>query len=203
MKMKKSILWLITWLFIIPFVMVSCEETSGEIDPYYNWEERNQAYIDSIAAIAKANPGEWKIIHSYKFDPVDLGSLAGGTLNVNDYVYCKVLKSGDGATPLFTDTVSVNYVGRLIPLYNGQTVTFDRSYQGELNEETVMPSKFQVGGLIAGWTTALQVMKEGDRWELYIPHELGYGISGQSSIPGYSTLIFDLHLAKVKRLNDK
>lgn len=199
--MKKSILWLIAWLFVVPFAIVSCEETDGTVDPYFNWEERNQTYIDSIAVVAQANPTEWRIIHSYKFEPTDLGSLTGGLLNVNDYVYCKIVKSGNGATPLFTDTVAVNYSGRLIPLYNGKTVVFDKNFQGELSEETAMPTKFQVGGVITGWTTALQEMKEGDRWELYIPNELGYGSYEQDEIPAYSTLIFDLNLVEVKRLN--
>ena len=200
--MKKSILWVIGLLFSASLVITSCEETDGAVDPYFNWEERNQLYIDSIAAVAKSNPAEWKVIHSYKFSPVDFGSL-GGIVNVNDYVYCKILKSGNGETPLFTDTVAVNYKGQLIPLYNGETVVFDRSYQGELNEDIVMPAEFQVGGLIAGWTTALQEMKEGDRWELYIPSDLGYGNAGKTKIPGYSTLIFDLHLVKVKRMGGK
>lgn len=198
--MKKSILWVIGLLFSASLVVTSCDETSGTLDPYADWEERNQAYIDSIAAVAQANPGEWKIIHSYKFSPVDFGSLGGTVLNVNDYVYCKILKSGAGETPLFTDTVAVNYKGELIPLSNGETVVFDKSYQGELDENIAKPAEFQVGGLIAGWTTALQEMKEGDRWLLYIPNELGYGSAGQSSIPAYSTLIFDLHLVRVKRL---
>lgn len=200
--MKKNILWLIALLFVVPLAMVSCEETDGEIDPYTNWQERNQIYIDSIAAVAQANPTEWKMIHTYKFYPTNFGSLGGTTVNVNDYVYCKILKSGDGETPLFTDSVAVNYRGKLIPLYNGKTVTFDQSYQGDLDENTALPAEFQVGGVITGWTSALQEMKEGDRWELYIPNELGYGSSAQSSIPAYSTLIFDLHLVKVKRLND-
>ena len=200
--MKKSILWIIGLLFSASLAITSCEEKDGSLDPYYNWEERNQLYIDSIAAVAKSNPDEWKVIHSYKFSPTDFGSLGGAT-NVNDYVYCKILQSGTGETPMFTDTVAVNYKGQLIPLYNGETVVFDRSYQGELNEDIVKPAEFQVGGLIVGWTTALQEMKEGDRWELYIPSDLGYGISGQSTIPAYSTLIFDLHLVKVKRMGSK
>ena len=80
---------------------------------------------------------------------------------------------------------------------NGKKVVFDRSYQGELDPSVAKHVVFQTGSLITGWTSALMQMKEGDRWELYVPNELGYGNSNKPSIPAYSTLIFDLHLVKV------
>ena len=196
--MKNSLLWLMGLFFTLSFIS-SCEETDGVIDPYTDWEERNQHYIDSIASVAKANQGnavgQWKIIHTYKYP--QQGLVMG---DVNEYVYCKVLEVGDGATPMFTDTVAANYCGKLIPLYNGSVVTFDQSYQGELNSDVATPSTFPVSGVITGWTTALQEMKEGDRWELYVPSDLGYGDYGKNEIPGFSTLIFDLDLVEVKKL---
>jgi FKBP-type peptidyl-prolyl cis-trans isomerase FklB len=196
--MKNSLLWLMGLFFTLSFIS-SCEETDGVIDPYTDWEERNQHYIDSIASVAKANQGnavgQWKIIHTYKYP--QQGLVMG---DVNEYVYCKVLEVGDGATPMFTDTVAANYCGKLIPLYNGSVVTFDQSYQGELNSDVATPSTFAVSGVITGWTTALQEMKEGDRWELYVPSDLGYGDYGKNEIPGFSTLIFDLDLVEVKKL---
>ena len=192
--MKKSILWVIGLLFSASLVITSCEETDGAVDPYFNWEERNQLYIDSIASVAQANPDQWKIIHTYKFNPPvnDLNP------KVNNYVYCKVLENGTGTVkPLFTDTVATNYRGKLIPLYNGSEVIFDQAYQGELNPEVAVPVEFAVSGVIEGWTTALQQMVEGDRWEMYIPYNMAYGQYGNSNIPGYSTLIFDVHLVKV------
>lgn len=196
--MKNSLLWLMGLFFTVSFIS-SCEETDGVIDPYTDWEERNQHYIDSIASVAKANQGnavgQWKIIHTYKYP--QQGLVMG---DVNEYVYCKVLEVGDGATPMFTDTVAANYCGKLIPLYNGSVVTFDQSYQGELNSDVATPSTFPVSGVITGWTTALQEMKEGDRWELYVPSDLGYGDYGKNEIPGFSTLIFDLDLVEVKKL---
>ena len=196
--MKNSLLWLMGLFFTVSFIS-SCEETDGVIDPYTDWEERNQHYIDSIASVAKANQGnavgQWKIIHTYKYP--QQGLVMG---DVNEYVYCKVLEVGDGATPMFTDTVAANYCGKLIPLYNGSVVTFDQSYQGELNSDVATPSIFAVSGVITGWTTALQEMKEGDRWELYVPSDLGYGDYGKNEIPGFSTLIFDLDLVDVKKL---
>ena len=166
----------------------------GAVDPYANWVDRNQAYIDSIAMVAKANPDEWRMIHTYKFVP----PLTELTQNVNDYVYCKVLEQGTGTIkPIFTDTVSTHYRGQLIPLYDGSKLVFDQSFQGNLNPNVAVPVDFAVNGVIEGWTTALQEMHEGDRWEIYIPYNLAYGKIGSSSIPGYSTLIFDVSLVKI------
>jgi FKBP-type peptidyl-prolyl cis-trans isomerase FklB len=192
--MKKSILWLVSVLFLLPLTITSCEENDGLVNLYGDWKNRNQLYIDSIAEVAYANPDEWKIIHTYQFpEPTD--PLASKF--VKDYVYCKVLESGDGISPFYTDTVSANYRGQLIPLLEGTVVTFDQSYQGELNKDVAIPRSFALNGVIPGWTTALQHMREGDYWKVYIPSELGYGLVGSDNIPGYSTLCFDIHLVKV------
>ena len=197
--MKKSILWVIGLLFSVSFTVVSCDETTGVPDPYTDWEIRNQLYIDSIAKVAKANPDQWKVIHTYKFVP-PLNEL---NPDVNDYVYCRVIKKGTGTvSPLYTDSVAAHYRGQLIPLYDGQKVVFDQSFQGELKEDVAVPVTFGVwdgvGGVIEGWSSVLQQMVEGDRWEIYIPYRMGYGSYGSgSSIPGYSTLIFDMQLEKI------
>jgi FKBP-type peptidyl-prolyl cis-trans isomerase FklB len=181
-------------LFLLPLTITSCEENDGLVNPYGDWKERNLHFIDSIADVAYANPDEWKIIHTYQFpEPTD--PLASKF--VKDYVYCKVLESGDGISPFYTDTVSANYRGQLIPLLEGTVVTFDQSYQGELNKDVAIPRSFALNGVIPGWTTALQHMREGDYWKVYIPSELGYGLVGSDNIPGYSTLCFDIHLVKV------
>ena len=179
--MNKSILWLIGLLFVTSLSIVSCSETDGTEDPYANWEERNQRYIDSIATVAEANrgngEGQWKIIRSYKLPSLGLNE----TGKIIDNVYCKIQKVGDGTeSPIATDTVAVNYRGQLI---NG--TVFDQSYQGELDP----------------WSTALMKgfggMKAGDQWKLYIPYPLAYGKDGTEGIPGYSTLIFDVNLVDI------
>ncbi len=192
--MKKSILWTIGCLFSVSLAVTSCDETDGAVDPYFNWEERNQLFIDSIAKVANANPDQWKVIHTFKSVPPmnDLNP------DVNDYVYCKVLSEGTGTVkPIFTDSVATHYRGQLIPLYNGAKVVFDQSFQGELDEDIAMPVVFSVNGVVEGWQIALQEMREGDRWEVYIPYSLGYEAFGNGEIPGYSTLIFDMTLVKV------
>jgi len=99
----------------------------------------------------------------------------------------KVLKQGTGATPTKADTVTVHYRGKLV---NGQV--FDESYGGD-------PASFGVGQVIPGWTEALQLMKVGDKFEVVIPAELGYGARGAGDvIPPNSTLIFEVELLGVK-----
>jgi len=98
----------------------------------------------------------------------------------------KVLKSGNGKTPGPTSQVTTHYEGKLI-----DGTIFDSSVKKK------MPISFGVGGVIAGWTEALQLMKEGDEWELYIPSNLAYGPQGRPSIAPNSTLIFYIQLIKV------
>ena len=207
--MKKFFLFLS--VVISAMFVVSCKE-STEDDDYTNWTERNKDYIDSVRLVAtksvSANDGEWKIIKNWKLVPDGLVSTAIG--NTQDYVYCKVLSNGnqETETPLFTDSVKVHYLGRLIPTKTypeGQV--FDQSFYGQLNDNVDVPTKFLVNGVITGWTSALQYMHPGDVWRIYIPYSLAYGESGNSSgsvtIPGYSTLIFDVELYAFKHLGSK
>lgn len=57
--------------------------------------------------------------------------------------------------------------------------------------------KIYINGVIDGFSTALQHMKEGDIWEIWVPWELGYGSSGSGSIPGYTTLVFEIELMEI------
>lgn len=101
----------------------------------------------------------------------------------------RVIKSGKGAQPDGRDCATVNYKGSLI---NGKV--FDATKPGE-------HATFPVGRLIAGWTEALQLMHEGDEWELVIPAGLAYGKRGAGNgvIPPDQTLIFDVELLKVTK----
>ena len=100
----------------------------------------------------------------------------------------KVVKEGTGAQPKASDTVTVNYRGTLI---NGRE--FDSSYKrGE-------PATFPVNGVIKGWTEALQLMKAGSKYQLFIPPNLAYGDRAVGpDISPNSTLIFDVELMDVK-----
>ena len=100
-----------------------------------------------------------------------------------------VLKEGTGKSPKATDTVKVNYEGKLI---DGKV--FDSSYKrGE-------PIEFPLNGVIKGWTEGVQLMKEGATYEFVIPYKLAYGESGTPGgpIPPNATLIFKVELIQVK-----
>ena len=100
----------------------------------------------------------------------------------------KVITPGTGKTPIATDTVVTHYRGTLI-----DGTEFDNSYsRGE-------PATFPVNGVIKGWTEALQLMKEGAKWQLFIPSELAYGERPRGQVIGpNATLVFDIELIKVK-----
>lgn len=96
----------------------------------------------------------------------------------------EVLATGEGEKPTAESTVRVDYHGTLI---NG--TVFDSSY------ERGQPAEFPVGGVIKGWTEALQMMTEGTKWRIYVPHELAYGERGAgAAIAPFSTLVFDVEL---------
>ncbi|AKQ45328.1 membrane protein [Rufibacter radiotolerans] len=99
----------------------------------------------------------------------------------------EVLESGSGKTPTKTSHVTTHYHGTLI-----DGTVFDSSYErGE-------PATFPVNGVIAGWTEALQLMKEGDKWRLFIPSNLAYGPRGAGADIGpNAALIFDVELISV------
>jgi FKBP-type peptidyl-prolyl cis-trans isomerase FklB len=99
----------------------------------------------------------------------------------------KVIREGKGATPAAADAVTTHYRGTFID--GGE---FDSSYRR--NE----PATFPVKGVIKGWTEALQLMKVGDKWQLYVPSDLAYGPQGRDEIPPNATLIFDIELLDVK-----
>ncbi|MBL9138650.1 MAG: FKBP-type peptidyl-prolyl cis-trans isomerase [Verrucomicrobiales bacterium] len=100
----------------------------------------------------------------------------------------KSIKSGTGKSPKATDTVKVHYTGKLI-----DGTVFDSSV--ERNE----PATFGVDQVIPGWTEVLQLMKEGDKWQVFIPSKLAYGERGAGpDIGPNSTLIFDVELLSIE-----
>ena len=111
-----------------------------------------------------------------------------GILTLPSGVQYKVLKAGAGATPKVNDTVTTHYRGTLI-----DGTVFDSSYdRGE-------PASFGVSQVIKGWTEVLQLMKVGDKWQVFIPSDLAYGPSGRPpKIAPDSVLVFEMELLDVK-----
>jgi FKBP-type peptidyl-prolyl cis-trans isomerase FklB len=100
-----------------------------------------------------------------------------------------IIKSGNGISPVDGDTVTIHYVGKFI---DGEE--FDNSIKSG------QPVTYPVNDFIKGWTEGLKMMKEGDKWNLYVPSELGYGPGGfQGFIPPNATLIFEVELLKVTK----
>jgi FKBP-type peptidyl-prolyl cis-trans isomerase FklB len=112
-----------------------------------------------------------------------------GVVSLPSGLQYKVLAEGTGNTPGPADTVTVNYRGTLV---DGSE--FDSSYKrGE-------PATFPVNGVISGWTEALQLMKEGAKWQLFIPSALAYGERGAGPVIGpNATLVFDVELISIKK----
>lgn len=111
-----------------------------------------------------------------------------GVVTLPSGLQYKVIEKGDGASPSIDDTVETHYRGTLI-----DGTEFDSSYKRG------QPAVFPVKGVIAGWTEALQLMKVGAKWQLFIPSDLAYGERGSMpKIGPNSTLIFDIELLGVK-----
>ena len=118
---------------------------------------------------------------------LDANKKKEGVVTLPSGLQYKVIKAGTGAVPKATDTVKTHYRGTLI-----SGTEFDSSYKR--NE----PAEFPVGGVIKGWTEALQLMKTGSKWQLYIPSELAYGENGAGAdIPPNAVLTFDIELLEI------
>jgi FKBP-type peptidyl-prolyl cis-trans isomerase FklB len=114
-----------------------------------------------------------------------------GVVTLPSGLQYKVIKEGTGAIPKATDLVETNYKGTLI-----DGTEFDSSYKR--NQAAVFP----VNGVIPGWTEALQKMKAGSKWQLFVPSELAYGAKGAGNLIGpNAALIFEVELLSVKEGN--
>lgn len=189
------------------FALTACSEDDGEESEYSDWQARNTAffaakYQQAQAAIA-AGDTSWKVMHNWSYND-------SVRTEPESYVVAKVLEQGSGTvSPLYTDSVYVSYRGYLI---HSNTVTsaddaelgtvFDQSFSGDYNALTALPVMFQPATLVDGFTTALLQMHTGDRWKIYIPYQLGYGTTEQSSIPAYSTLVFDVAVVGIYHPDD-
>ena len=186
--MKKNVLY----LFIAMTVFCCITSCKDEKD---NHEERwMQANIGVLNAIM-ANP-EYKEIPS----PGNEGSI-----------YYKVLNAGEGIDTIrYTSMVSCYYQGWFAADYARYNIKAGDKFDQKLFDDGP-PSFFTISstGLINGWKAALQHMVKGDKWEIWVPYQLAYGRAGQTDskgnvvIPGYSTLVFELEVINVIKIDDQ
>ena len=178
--MRTKLLLLFT---LAALIFASCSK-DDETDTI--WEDNNKAAFEKTAALP-----EYKTIQSESKN----GSIA-----------YKVIKSGEGKTPLFTDRVKILYTGwfklvdwnkgDIFTNENGVKVTNKFIFDSTANRNDV-PSIFRVSGVVDGFSTALQYMKVGDKWEVWMPYRLGYGERSQGNIPGFTTLVFEIELLEI------
>jgi FKBP-type peptidyl-prolyl cis-trans isomerase len=111
-----------------------------------------------------------------------------GVVTLPSGLQYKILKEGNGPKPSATDTVVCNYRGTLV-----DGTEFDSSYKRG------QPTTFPVGGVIKGWTEALQLMPVGSKWQLFIPSGLAYGPPGRGPVIGpNAVLVFDIELLSIQ-----
>ncbi len=112
-----------------------------------------------------------------------------GVVTLESGLQYKVVEAGKGNIPTADDTVVVHYKGTLL-----DGAEFDSSYKRG------QPATFPVKGVIPAWTEALQLMKEGAKWQLFIPSNLAYGERGAGGTIGpNATLLFDVELIEIKK----
>ncbi len=177
------------WELVVPAELAYGENGSGEVIPpnatlifevelleVQTVEEQNQAQENAAAGFIDEQQA-YLARHAER----------EGSIVLPSGLQYRVLESGSGASPRADSLVKVHYRGQLT-----DGTEFDSSYvRGE-------PSEFPANRLIAGWVEALQLMREGDKWELVIPAELAYGARGAGdAIPPHATLIFEMELIEV------
>lgn len=205
--MKKTVLSILSLFLLLAGTLTSCEEVT-EVGKYDNWRERNEAYCDSLQALIGSN----YVATAAQADAMELGKLyaiqvpSSSTDAALQYIYCKKLVSNpEGERPNY-----LGYHSSVNVFYYGTDITgdkFDGTFEGYSSQDKSIPLppqkwptefdayvNFAVTGVIDGWTWALQYMRVGERWIVYIPWQSAYGDSDYNTILGYSTLTFDMIL---------
>lgn len=170
----------------------------GFNDGYFNrenllddktWVETMQAYQVRHSRTAPERAKAEREVNKFAGDTFrDENAEREGVVVLSSGLQYKILSEGDGDIPKLSDRVQVQYTGKLL---NG--LVFDSSYKrGE-------PTEYAVNSTIAGWREALTMMPMGSQWELYIPPELAYGVTGTGyGVPPNATLIFQVDLGGIK-----
>lgn len=197
--MKKY--WHITWMLVVMlFTLAACsDDDENEIVIDEAWKEMNQAAFDARLQDAKTDTSLFTI-----------NSESG-----NGQIICRILKKGEGTeTIYYTSQVKCYYKGCFVANEDGEVVADRDSVltQGEvfdsaLRENGDDPALMTGGSTIIvngqlqsttdGFATALQHMHEGDIWEVWVPYQLGYKVSGSGNIKPYTTLVFQVEVKEI------
>lgn len=210
---------LLSLLLVLPLAwLTACEDNANNGDDAEftdNWPARNATYFaermaeakDSIAKAQAQYGDDWESHCAWRVFPTYAKATA---TKQADSICVKVKENGTGAGyPYYTDSVKVNYIGRLIPTASyAEGRLFDHSGAYETEEavfspQFATPTAFAVSNMIEGYTTVLMHMRIGDRWQVFIPQELGYGSTSSGAVPAYSTLVFDMQLKAFYRKGEK
>ncbi len=146
--------------------------------------QKTMAYVQRIRQEAVLAQGQENLVAGEAF--LAENGARDGVVTTDSGLQYEVLVAGDGEKPTIEDSVTTHYHGTLI--------------SGEVFDSSVdrgQPATFPVGGVISGWTEALQLMPVGSKWRLYVPAGLAYGPQPRGSIPPNSTLIFDVELLQI------
>ncbi len=205
--MNKTFLLLLSVLATL-FAACSEENDDATTNEYNNWKARNEAWFDEQLATARqavaqaqADYGDdwqahsdWLILRNYTLAP-------SAQATHSDSIPVQVVQHGTGSgTPLYTDTASVCYLGRLMPtdLHPlGYPFSFTGTYPSDeqvFGEASRAPVKSLVSSNIVGFSTALQQMHIGDRWRVFMHPDVAYGANATTIIPAYSVLDFTIEL---------
>jgi peptidylprolyl isomerase/FKBP-type peptidyl-prolyl cis-trans isomerase FklB len=179
--MKKYGLYLIL-LFVTTGFVASCDDDDDNHKE--RWMVENQRALNEI----RTSP-DYKEIKS----PGNEASI-----------YYKVIEKGDGTEPIYyTSRVKCYYKGWFVADYPEVKIKKGLVFDQKLWDDGT-PYSFTVGtDVIKGWAAALQHMVKGDKWEIWIPYQLAYGEGDSQTIPGFSTLAFEIEVVDVTGIDDQ
>ena len=141
-----------------------------------------QKASDENSKVAEQNRADGEEFLKKNAKKADVKTLASG-------LQYKVIKNGSGISPSSSSSVTVEYEGRFI-----DGTVFDSTARNNKGK----PVTLGVQSVMRGWSEALQLMRKGSEWEIYVPYELGYGEQGEGNVPPFAALVFRLKLVDVK-----
>ncbi len=150
---------------------LNAQQAQGVIQAYLGAKQKEKA--DAALAVGK------KFLEENKKKP--------GVIELPSGLQYQVIKDGTGPSPTLTDTVTVHYHGTLL-----DGTVFDSSV------DRGQPATYNVNGFVQGWQEALQLMKVGSKWKLFVPPALGYGDRANGKVPANSVMTFEMELISIK-----